>query len=279
MSCISSCLGPGVFFTLNLVMFCLGLYLLTTGANILQLKDIQRFTSFRLPGEKFTKQLKLDMIPGVKILAGVGVFLGGWLMSTGFLGMAASMVGLKLLYMAFINLLVLSLLLWLCYVFAIKYLTYHAEEIHQVAQFTFEFGLRFNYWGSPNITTDFEKMVDAVQAELGCCGLDNYTEYRQFALIWLNNTDQEQVVPPSCCKLFTNVYLQNSTFLLTDDNCTRTPTAENSYIEQPCYSLMVTKIKANKVMFLRMAAGISVLLITMIALGVVLMVTGGGILG
>lgn len=123
--------------------------------------------------------------------------------------------------------------------------------------------LRDKYEG-PNALDSAESVaVNAIQALVSCCGIDNYEDFnetsnwnRTTAVTGPDNSTTyyvELVIPPTCCKL-KNPFPQNP-IELEDEKCPTNPTEENSYLYKGCFEAVNNKFEQYKRIMLGIAGG------------------------
>ncbi|CAL7948920.1 unnamed protein product [Xylocopa violacea] len=95
---------------------------------------------------------------------------------------------------------------------------------------------------------------DGIMTQLHCCGVESYLDFQ-----WnTNSTSSGKIVPEACC------IKENNT--LKDSLCPISPTYNNSYYEQGCYSAIMKTIEENAAIIIGVAAGLAFIEILVIVL-------------
>ncbi|XP_017892519.1 tetraspanin-18 isoform X2 [Ceratina calcarata] len=97
---------------------------------------------------------------------------------------------------------------------------------------------------------------DGMMTQLHCCGVDDYLDFRES----LNWTSTDKIVPEACCMK------ENGN--LKDQLCPISPSANNSYFKDGCYSALIRTIEENAAIVIGIAAGLAFIEILVIILAV-----------
>jgi len=103
---------------------------------------------------------------------------------------------------------------------------------------------------------------DAVQYNVHCCGVNNYTDFNQAGNVWSDRSNE--TMPRSCCS-FTNYQTDWSGVIptagYTDPNCYMTPNLDNSYYATGCYSAIASIVSNYSSIVIGVAVGIGLFLV------------------
>ncbi|XP_059141093.1 tetraspanin-4-like isoform X2 [Physella acuta] len=163
-----------------------------------------------------------------KFVGGFSVSLGLVFLVIGSLGVAGALLRLPCLLYVYTYVIV-TFLLFVLVVSAILLFC-----INDVIDFGQDFGLMalgVGYTGVSN--NSITNGMDKLQAQLQCCGITNYTNYRDFAYLWQGRRNR-LIVPPSCCIAYQDA--RPSAHNIT--SCTMAPKNTNSYILRPCFPVI-----------------------------------------
>lgn len=86
-----------------------------------------------------------------------------------------------------------------------------------------------NYYASGNETNAVTLMWDHLQAQLSCCGVDNYKDF-QHSEKWVKSG---KTIPESCCVLDDKTLFKQMT-----TTCNRSPNESNSYYMKVRYKFI-----------------------------------------
>ncbi|KAF5270384.1 hypothetical protein FQR65_LT05572 [Abscondita terminalis] len=105
------------------------------------------------------------------------------------------------------------------------------------------------YYASGNRTDAVSLMWNHLQAQLSCCGVDNYKDFAD-APKW----DKTKVVPESCC-----VLVDKGTFKPLSPSCTSYPDASNSYKDRGCFKAALEWIMSHMNILIAVGIGLGLL--------------------
>ncbi|XP_015839660.1 tetraspanin-1 isoform X2 [Tribolium castaneum] len=120
------------------------------------------------------------------------------------------------------------------------------EETRKLLKSTIE-----NYYSPPENKDAVTLMWDHLQANLKCCGVNNYTDYRS-STKWTNSG---KVIPESCC------VLEGDPLKLKPKvpSCVTSPNEVNSYYKQGCFDALVHWIMIHVDVVIGVAVGLGLL--------------------
>ncbi|GFO12149.1 tetraspanin [Plakobranchus ocellatus] len=95
-------------------------------------------------------------------------------------------------------------------------------------------GIKLQYEGHIVTENSFSKAFDEAQVKFQCCGLNNYTDFKDHAEFWLDK--DSLLIPKSCCHIDEGSYFDNDQYVFDDINCARLPTTQNSHLEKSCFT-------------------------------------------
>ncbi|XP_067664804.1 tetraspanin-8-like [Haliotis asinina] len=93
--------------------------------------------------------------------------------------------------------------------------------------------VKSQYDGRGDTKLQFGKALDFAMVEFECCGINNYSDFKDTAANWTERTSR--IIPIACCKLDKPRFYSNNVFIVNDTTCTTAPTYINSNIATPCY--------------------------------------------
>uniref|UniRef100_A0A1B6CBJ2 Tetraspanin n=1 Tax=Clastoptera arizonana TaxID=38151 RepID=A0A1B6CBJ2_9HEMI len=227
-----NCLAKYILCIFNFVFFLAGGAVLTVGVwlNL----DKKSFLAFTKIIEEQTHVQEFQQFTQPNVFSQLAYFLiavGAIVFFVSFMGYCGALRESRCLLAFYGILLILILVLEVTAAgFAIANKAKAEEETHKFLEST----IKQYYSPYPNETDAISAMWNILMAQMSCCGIDSYEDFKQSARF--NASGME--IPPACCVLEGNIQNLKPKF----SNCVTNPSSVNSYFKTGCYETVVNWI-------------------------------------
>ncbi|CAG0917065.1 unnamed protein product [Notodromas monacha] len=240
-----------VLWIVNFLIFIAGLAVLALGIWIYSDLSSFLYTVRNLPVENYQLEVWTQS-QVLKEAMYVLMALGGFLLILGFLGCCgASRENRCFLLMYGIVVLLLSLtlasLIGVFFGMKDKLVTEGRTAMDKALLEDYRYNQKTN---DTNIATN---VLNLLMAKLGCCGVNDYTDFKRKVKDW----PSELEIPPACCKLKDS---KDNSYDPVDSNCLRDPRDSNANINQGCFDKLITIVNDNLLIVLGAMVGLIVVL-------------------
>lgn len=231
------CLFNFIFFLTGSVILAVGIWLAADKNSFIGLMKI--VPSEHLP--QFTQPAVIEQASYILIATGAFIFI------VSFLGYCGALRESQCLLTTYgICLLVILILEATAGGLAAAYKTKAEEETRNLLKTSIK-----TYYAAGNETDAVTLMWNHLQAQLQCCGVDNYRDFEQSEK-WAKTG---KTVPESCCVLEGDKAL----FRPISSTCTRSPSDANSYYNRGCYQALMDWVTSHMDIVIGVGVGLGVL--------------------
>ncbi|XP_044262951.1 tetraspanin-1 [Tribolium madens] len=239
-----SCLAKYILCAFNFIIFLAGSVVLAVGIWLAVDKNSFVGLSKIVPSDHVQQFIQPAVIEqGAYILIAVG----GFMFIVSFLGYCGALRESQCLLTTYgICLLVILIAEIAVACLTVAYKPKAEEETRKLLKSTIE-----NYYSPPENKDAVTLMWDHLQANLKCCGVNNYTDYRS-STKWTNSG---KVIPESCC------VLEGDPLKLKPKvpSCVTSPNEVNSYYKQGCFDALVHWVMIHVDIVIGVAVGLGLL--------------------
>lgn len=244
------CLFNFAFFMVGSAVLCIGIWLAVAKESFIHLTRYSTFNGgvnndLKLTIEELTEPSVIEQGAYILIAAGAFIFI------ISFLGYCGAIKESRVLLTAYgIFIVIIALLQVAAIVLAALYKAPASDEARKFAKYTLKKYYRdADHRDAVTLTWDF------MMAELKCCGVNNYEDFKEAEEFKKYKPEQE--VPEACC--FLKNYTQTdgvNLFTPKHDNCIYNPTSSNSYFNVGCYDRIQDWIRGNLNIVIGTAVGV-----------------------
>lgn len=237
-----ACLAKYLLCCFNFIIFLTGSVVLAVGIWLAVDKNSFIALSKVVPSEhleQFSQPTVIEQASYILIVAGAFMFV------VSFLGYCGAIRESQCLLTAYgICLIIILILEVTAGGLAAAYKAKAEEETRHFLKTTIK-----KYYASGNKTDAVSLMWNHLQAQLSCCGVDNYQDFKE-AEKW----DGRLELPESCC-----VLSDKTTFKPLSPTCTTYPDASNSFKDKGCYKAFLEWVMSHMNIVIGIGIGLGVL--------------------
>lgn len=218
------CLFNFAFVVFGMALLGFGIWLVADQSSVITLLKLADHETIRDYGSNATV---------IEQLGYVLIAMGAFIFVISFLGYCGTLKESRLLLGAYAFFLTLIFILEIVLVVLVIVYRKEAEgETRNILTISVQ-----NHYSTRERANAFTAALDFIQAEGKCCGISNFTDFRNARLFKENSTRDTQV-PVSCCKLVGDPL----NFSPEDASCTRSPTEGNSYLFNGCFDALMRTV-------------------------------------
>ncbi|OXA57543.1 CD151 antigen [Folsomia candida] len=218
------CLFNFVFVVFGMALLGFGIWLVADQSSVVTLLKFADHETIRDYGTNATV---------IEQLGYVLIAMGAFIFVISFLGYCGTLKESRLLLGAYAFFLTLIFILEIVLVVLVVVYRKEAEgETRSILTISVQ-----NHFSTRERANAFTVALDFLQAEGHCCGISNFTDFRN-ARLFKENSTRETQVPVSCCKLAGDPLKFNAI----DPSCTTSPNEGNSYLFNGCFDSLVKQL-------------------------------------
>lgn len=233
------------FFILNLSCFVFGIAVLGTGiwlnldiSSILNLaKLVTKAASIEIDSKAYNIIHDLSEGNVIKDFSIGLIVVGAFILIVSFLGCLGSIKGYRCLLGSYGLLLLVLFIGQIACAVTVMNIESSDSDLNVKLRSSLRRSIQNDY--SNKEKNAITVLWNFAMAELHCCGAENYEDFK-------NATNfKGQIVPDACCKLkVRNETLEEQgIFLVSDSQCTSSPTLDNSYKDTGCFSVLIKWVR------------------------------------